>query len=348
MPRAIAFLSKCLKEQTTVIGASSLANDSSRAHYKKWVELPYITHESFATSLKNVLTNSDISGIYTPHPVVWNYLNQHLGEIAPGILLLNTSPYDTELESHRASVLRARELLGRSLAIASAVPPKPELAAMHVAALCRHSEDIPGMCDHEKVRALYEICRHCPPGDIVEIGTWWGKSAFVLLWLAQNFDIGKVLCVDPWSDAHLIQNDENALVDTLSSQLSAEEAFEVFQVNLLPYANGDLNYLRMPSTEAANRFRTSPLVTTPAFGFTQYSGRTSILHIDGNHAYESVNADLQSWLGGVISGGWVIIDDYIWPFGDGPRRVGDAFIETHKHKIHTSFVMGSALFFQLI
>ena len=64
MPRAIAFLSKCLKEQTTVIGASSLANDSSRAHYKKWVELPYITHESFATSLKNVLTNSDISGIY--------------------------------------------------------------------------------------------------------------------------------------------------------------------------------------------------------------------------------------------------------------------------------------------
>lgn len=347
MPRALAFLGKSLEEGTLVIGASSVANDPSRGEYPEWAYLPYITGEDFDARLKEVISTRGVNGIFTPHPVVWNYLNKNLHSIAPGTSLLNTSPVVTELESHRAAVLRGRHALDNPLVLSSFLPPKANLSIEEVSALYRHSEDIPGMCDHEKVRALYEVFRHCPEGDVVEIGTWWGKSAFVLLWLAKRFDVGHLLCVDPWSDTHLVQNDDGALVDMLSAQLSADEAFDVFKVNLLPYASGNVNYLRQPSIAAAGHYAANQRVNTPAFGVTTYCGKIAFLHIDGNHAYDSVRADLTAWRAQVVSGGWIVLDDYTWPFGDGPRRVGDEFLRSDNDRIHTSFVMGGALFIQL-
>jgi hypothetical protein len=71
------------------------------------------------------------------------------------------------------------------------------------------------------------------------------------------------------------------------------------------------------------------------------------LHIDGNHAYEAVKTDITAWERFVVDGGWIIFDDYNWPYGDGPRRVGDEFLEKNLAKISTAFVMGGALFIQL-
>ena len=70
------------------------------------------------------------------------------------------------------------------------------------------------------------------------------------------------------------------------------------------------------------------------------------LHVDGNHSYESARADVDAWADLVIAGGWIIIDDYIWPYGDGPQRVGDEFLRSHQGEIACAFVMGSALFIQ--
>ena len=194
------------------------------------------------------------------------------------------------------------------------------------------------------MRALYAISRLCPEGDVVEVGSWWGKSAFFLLRLAQCHGIGKLLCVDPWSDAGLVQNDETGMLDLASAQCSAQEAFEVFQMNLLPYARGDLNYLRMPSVDGAAAYRDNSNIQTPEFGQTSYSGRIALLHLDGNHTYENIRADIDAWTGLVMDGGWIVIDDYLWPFGDGPKRAGDEFVAENQARIATSFILGSALF----
>jgi hypothetical protein len=115
-------------------------------------------------------------------------------------------------------------------------------------------------------------------------------------------------------------------------------------MNLLPYSRGDVNYLRMPSTQGAARYRNNPEVQTPAFGSTSFSGRIALLHIDGNHSYENAKADVAAWSDLVMPGGWIIIDDYTWPFGDGPKRVGNEYLVDNREKISTAFVMGSALF----
>src|SRR5450759_4580485 len=120
------------------------------------------------------------------------------------------------------------------------------ISEIELAALFRHADLISGMCDHEKNCALGEIARHSTSGDIVEIGSWWGKSAFILARFAHCYEIVNLLCVDPWSNEHLVQNDEKGLVDSGSAQMDAGEALVVFEMNLLPYSSNHVNYLRMP------------------------------------------------------------------------------------------------------
>jgi hypothetical protein len=153
------------------------------------------------------------------------------------------------------------------------------------------------------------------------------------------------LCIDPWTDAHLVQGDK--LVDDLSAELSAEEAHTVFITNLLPYSRGDINFIRATSVEGAARYRANSTVETDTFGETRYAGRIALLHIDGNHEESAVAADMLAWGSLVLPGGWIVFDDYKWPYGDGPRVVADRFIESQSDRIGCAFYMGGALFVQM-
>jgi cephalosporin hydroxylase len=347
MARSLEYLQNCLRDRRPVIGASSLDYDVSREKYPLWLYLPYITQPEFDEALKEAISKFGIGGIYSPNSVVWECLNRRLKDIAPGVSLVNESPLREELSGFRSSLAWARSRIEQPLPVLSVLAPKPHLPQTELASLFMHAELIPGMCDHEKFCALYEIARRSIPGDVVEIGSWWGKSAFILARLAICYGIGNLLCVDPWSNDHLVQNDAEGLVDRVSAQLDAEEAFMYFVINLLPYNSNHINYLRMPSTDGANFYRVHRNVNTESFGTTNYCGHISILHIDGNHSYASVKADIISWSGFVVNGGWIIIDDYIWPYGDGPQRAGDEFLLENQGSIVVSFVIGSALFIQL-
>ncbi|MBN8763181.1 MAG: hypothetical protein BGP20_01755 [Thiobacillus sp. 63-78] len=345
MPRALAFLERALAEGQSVVGSSSLGHDPARERYPLWVHLPYVGVPGFDESLRQVIAEFDIGGIYTPNPVVWDYLHRCMQASFPGVTLVNGSPVDSEMAPYHQALAFGRSVCSRPLELAGCDSSRPSVSALEIAALFRHAETIPGMCDHEKIRALCEIFRSAPAGDIVEIGSWWGKSAFVLSRLAHCYGTGSLLCVDPWSNAHLIQNDERGLLDRVP--VDADEALTVFQINLRPYANGAVNYLRLPSIEAAAEYRRNRVVATPCFGETTYAGRIAILHVDGNHSYANACSDMASWHDLVVPGGWIVIDDYTWPFGDGPQRAGDEFLAAHHERIACAFVMGGALFVQL-
>ncbi|MBC7489549.1 MAG: class I SAM-dependent methyltransferase [Glaciimonas sp.] len=347
MPRSIEYLQKCLREGQSVVGASSLGFDPSREQYPSWLSLPYITNSEFEGALKKAIDEFNIIGIYSPNPVVWDYLNRVLKEFALGVSLVNDSPVNIELSGYRTARSYAHSLLERQFQLASNAAAVQSVSELELAAMFRHADVIPGMCDHEKFCVLCEIARHSPVGDIVEIGSWWGKSAFILSRLARCYSIGKLLCVDPWSNAHLVQSDDTGMVDRVSAQVDAEEALVVFEMNLLPYNVNHVNYLRMPSIDGAQYYRAHRDVTTTSFGTTRYSGCIAILHIDGNHNYAAAKTDILAWADLVVAGGWIIVDDYIWPYGDGPQRVGDEFLAEHQDKIDVAFVMGSALFLQL-
>lgn len=347
MPRALDYLRRCRREGVAVIGASSLAYDVASDQYPAWLRLPYIHEPGFNAALRQAIRDFGIGGIYTPNPVIWNHLQGVLGDLVPDVTLVNASPVEELMAGYRATRADAREMLAHPLALASPRAPQTAIAEIAAAALLRHADTVPGMCSHEKVHALHEVARYAVAGDVVEIGSWWGKSACILAGLARLYGIGHLLCVDPWSNEHLVQHDEHGMVDKGSALMDAEEALVVFEMNLLACGADHVNYLRMPSTDGARHYRDHRSATSASFGTTHYQGRIAILHIDGNHAYSSVKADIEAWAGLVADGGWIVLDDYTWPFGDGPRRAADEFLTEHRDRMDLAFVMGGALFMQV-
>src|SRR5258707_10756515 len=65
-------------------------------------------------------------------------------------------------------------------------PPRSTLFPYTTLFRSRYADIIPGMCDDDKFHALLETARYSVNGDIVEIGSWWGKSAFILARLARS------------------------------------------------------------------------------------------------------------------------------------------------------------------
>ena len=199
-----------------------------------------------------------------------------------------------------------------------------------------------------KLLSLCAIATSAPNGDIVEIGSLRGRSAFLLGWLARRYELGNVLCIDPWNNALARQHEAPDLVnEVLENAVDFSKIFREFLDNLIPYFHKTFNYLRTSSEEGHSLYTRTRTVHTDEFGTTDYAGRIAILHIDGNHDYEQVNKDLHLWLPLLKPGGWLVLDDYNWCFGDGPKRCGDFLLKNGRDEIEYAFVIGDALFVRM-
>lgn len=343
MPDGLAFRDRARSLGLRVVGASSITSDPARDSYETWETLPYVSDPGFDDALATIVERHGIGAVHAPHFVVWRHLSERLQQIAPGAQLSGDDRPEDHERAYRQ--LRARMSEPYALDISPAFPPKPPLSALEQTGLVRLVGTIPGMCAEEKMRAITEVMRHAPRGDVVEIGSWWGRSAALFVWLARRYDIGKVLCVDPWMSDAMPQGD--ALLDKTSAELDTEEALRMFEINLAPLAGDRLNYLRARAEEAAACYGPDLIVRTEAFGETTYEGQIAVLHIDGNHAEHHAALDTALWTPHVVPGGWIIFDDYDWAFGDGPKKVADAFIATNKGRVANVFQAGPSLFVQL-
>lgn len=342
VPDALTYRAEAAGRGCHVIGASSLSWNPEADSYDTWAYLPYVHAPDFAEQLAALIARLKITSIYAPHEVISGHLAELLPSLAPGVDLISASPLLAKEREYRA-------LWDRAAAI-SAVPDwfgggSPRLSGTGLAGLLRLVDGVPGMSDNDKIAAMIEVARHVPAGDIVEVGSWWGRSAALLTLLSRHHGLGSVLCIDPWSSEALPQG--VAILDKASAAMDLDAALAIFETNLAPIAAGRVNYIRAPSVDAARRYGPGLTIETVALGRTVYAGRIAWLHIDGNHSLERVTEDAESWTPHVVPGGWVVFDDYVWAFGDGPRRIGDAYCARHSDRIARSFVMGTALFVQL-
>jgi hypothetical protein len=342
MPPAIERAVRAGLQGVAFLGASSIPGDSAAQHYPSWAFLPRYDDPDFEAALTALVEANGVTAIYSPHNVVWAHLKKIMPRLLPQVGLENTEPFSEEIASYRA-LLKRRDAAGALEGIASPVAPAPALTPAETAGLLRLAGTVPGMCSEEKILALAAAARLAPKGDIVELGSWWGKSAVALGWLAHRYGIGKLLCVDPWDLGEATQASED--VNAQTARWDMEEVVAVFQTNLGMLA-GDANYLRLPSRDAAGVYAETRTATSEAFGETCYSGTIALLHIDANHELGPVREDVRLWTPMVAAGGWAILDDYQWPFGDGPRIAGDELLAAWGDDVATAFASGTALFIQ--
>lgn len=347
MPQSVEFARTARQLGHPLVLASSEPLDAASHPGDKLVHLPYVTDSEFDDAFTALLNAERISLVFAPHPAIWGHLQalQQNGSCSAVFRLCNESPYAMDWHSYgRAYQWAKASITAESLFSLEAAAPLP---LARYAGLHRFYNQIPGQSDDTKLTALTHIMRSTPPGDVVEIGSLYGKSAFALAWLAKFHHIGTLICVDPWEGASIRdQGNQAGLINKMAILRDWQQAFQGFAASLSGFEN--VNYIRAPSHLAAASYIQRAVeccVISEEFGTTPVRGTIALLHIDGNHKYEVVKSDLEAWLPRVQRGGWILLDDYLWAFGDGPQRVGNEFLESHS--VQTAFVMGDTLFIQV-
>jgi hypothetical protein len=325
-----------------VVAASSLTYDETARKFDTWFFLPSIYADDFIDRLNEAIQTYGITRIYCPASVVYTGLRRLIAEAKLSVPLVGDMPRRRDVRRHRALITAAAEL---HAFIQSLTIGRSDLTVIDVASVLRQALGIFGESDEFKLAAMMAIFADAPRGDIVEIGVLAGRSACVLALMAQRHATGSVLVVDPWSDAELIQHDSPKDLRTMVDDAECAVPIECFLVSLLPIADkGAFNYLAMPSDRAHVTWSQERRVQSGEFGEVHYRGTIAVLHIDGNHDHASVRKDCFLWVPHVAPGGWLILDDYVWFHGDGPRTVGDALLADRAGDVQRAFVCGNALF----
>lgn len=332
-----------------IIGATSVASeyefDSSA--YKLVTYLPFLTEQTFKEQLRTLVAQKNIELVWSSIISVNSQISEYLADSQVQILSAPPVPkYKFPIE------IISSEIAARRAYITSINNSIKQTEGMPTRLLCYFLSSIfkvPGESHFDKLLTIGTIFPALPPDtDIVEIGTLWGRTAKAFCCFSQYFDKGNVLCIDPWSNGEGIVQNVNKAIDNLSFNLDGEGHFEIFVANLLAEHGSKVNYLRGFSAEVLDEYLTpTKTIKTEEFGITHFQQRIGLLHIDGNHKYQSVVEDITNYVKHVVSGGWIIFDDYNWAYGDGVTKAADEYLINHIETIELAFFSGGALFVKL-
>ena len=133
-------------------------------------------------------------------------------------------------------------------------------------------------------RFIYDLTRFLEPDMIVELGSYYGCSAFTFLQAIKDGNLGtSFYAVDTWEGDSYTANDYR------------EDIFGAYkETQDTCFSNQNSFMLRMTFDEASDQFAKQSI---------------SILHIDGSHSYEDVKHDFKTWEEKVKQDGIVVFHD---------------------------------------
>lgn len=345
MPEGQAYAVEVSKFGPSPVGASSVAaSEQLRKGFSCWEDLPFVTEATFVEKLIAVVRKHHIEAIVSPHAVVWQSINAILPRHLPEIRLLNEHPFDEVLSPLHAAESKQRELRFPASVL---TPGSPRLPAWAESALILALSRLPGQSTVEKLVFMANLVAAARPGDMVELGSLWGRSAYAIAMASRYGEAGPLLCVDPWEAQAYHQPQSSELLAAAADRLDPEASFRYFVANLAVFGGRHCNYIRDRSVQAADIYRRSRTILSAPYGSTEYAGEISFLHIDGNHDFAAVAADLDAWTPFLKPGAWIALDDYCWPFGDGPRLAADVWLEDHMQRIDIAFSAFDCLWIRL-
>lgn len=346
MPDSLRYARKASATGKRIIASSSINADATAVEYNEWVYLPSIYDETFETKLCQLIQQQDITHFYSPHGVIHRVVEKLVRKNKLSLLLEDKPAFEQAADEFRYIKKQAKTAHEIIHTLDQSLSSKSNLTPTDITAILQGINPIYGQASDIKVFYMMAIFASAPPGDVVEIGVAWGKTAFVLSYLSRHYSLGCTIAVDPWEGSTAIQNDSPDTLNEVTLALDWPLIFEMFVANLLPSSHNKFNYLRMTSEQAARQYSVRSHVESAEFGLTPIANKLSVLHIDGNHDYNAVLNDYKSWSPFLQPGSWVIFDDYLWEHGDGPKRVADTVLVDQWEDIKVAFCVAKSLFIQ--
>lgn len=163
--------------------------------------------------------------------------------------------------------------------------------ALDILRYSANTQSIDGMTAPAELKALYFVTLFAPKGNIIEIGSWLGKSTvYIARALQQKNDGSLVYAVDTFAGN---LGKESMYEAPLNDQ---ETIYDRFLKNIqLAGVQKQIKALKMSSEKAAKKKN----LTTAAAIF-----------IDGSHEYQDVKDDILRWKSRVKKQGLLILHDY--------------------------------------
>lgn len=349
-PPSKEYLLHALDDGQSVVCASSDLHDPVPG-LAPWFHLPIIHDTSFIDKFLELVQQQGVDRVFIGAHMVHAALREIIKNThaLSHLKIINQSPFEEELLRWKVIFERAEKwrLLAKELF------PRSELAPVSlIAGTIRFAFHVFGESYDDKLATLFACLGESPDGDIVEIGSLFGRSACVLL-AARNlggFD-RNVFIFDPWDTRIGAQKDlpANMLAYTQSIDLNPVcQAFEATMDFCAP--SNALGAYRIPSEQGFKIYTKG--MEGEAFRLLKHrraiepKGKIALLHIDGNHDPEPVMRDVELWSRLVAPGGWVVIDDYCWRYGNGPKNAGDHLLNSWRNELKNAFVIGDCLFIQ--
>jgi len=342
---AICYAKELVAEGNTVIGACSVDSEYNiEDTFTNVFYLPHIKDDAFKNQFTELCIEQNIEMFWTSISAVYRVTAPFLEDLS--VARVSCHPADQPFISD--DVVRA-ELNERKHYISSIQANfKSELSENLIHSILKNTFSVSGQSHLDKLLTLCCIYNMVPRNtDVVEIGSLWGRTAKLFDLLNKVYSVGNLLCIDPWPVGGMSQATHQVL-DSYSRVFDGEKYFSIFCSNLMANGQGTINYIRDFSNAGIHKYLNADAgITTPEFGHTSYCKKIGLLHVDGNHKFEDVVEDIDNFAPLVVSGGWIVFDDYNWPYGDGVTRAADSYISENHLNIDVCFYSGGALFVRL-
>jgi len=177
-------------------------------------------------------------------------------------------------------------------------------------------------------------------GNIIEIGSWCGRSSVILALAARMTDVKRVICIDLFPDRKdWIQNPDGTYSfkvklgnDEYSGYKEQTVWKEPFENAILPVYEKDESLISIFS-QNIKKFGFEDLITP-------YKGDSSILKsnsskdfkckfafIDGDHSYDAVCKDIKNVERYLVPGAWICFDDAFSSYEGVNRAIQDKIID---------------------
>jgi predicted O-methyltransferase YrrM len=207
-------------------------------------------------------------------------------------------------------------------------------------------KDIPGWSPIDQLYSLFLLVysnSHIE-GNIIEIGSWCGRSSSVLGMAARLTSVKKVICVDLFPNRNdWIQNPDGTYSFKVKFDQDECAAYteqtvwkEPFENQILPvYAKNESLFAQF--SETMKKFGYGDFVTP-------LKGNSSVLKnnlndtfkckfafIDGDHGYDAVCSDIENVERYLVPGAWICFDDAFSSYEGVSRAIQDMIINNPEY-----------------
>jgi hypothetical protein len=173
--------------------------------------------------------------------------------------------------------------------------------------------EVPGWLSKPEASLLYEFARDWPgTGDVVEIGSYQGRSTICLAFGVAERKSGRVISVDMHTGSREHQPGKRAYhPETFCPETGGIDTLALLRANLSLFEVAEVVQTRVMTSVAAAATFTSPV---------------RLLFIDADHHVQSVLEDLFAWKCHLEKGACVILHDVGgWP---GPTAAARRLVAT--------------------